>query len=172
MVRVERTSPHGISLMHYFETCKLMAYPDPGSKNGEPWTIGWGHTGPEVKPGLEWTQQQADSVFVDDLRRFERDVLSLVKVPLTQGQFDALVSFAYNVGSDIDADTIPEGLGDSTLLRKLNAGDYAGAAIEFLKWNKNDGKPMRGLTRRRHAEMGLFNGMSGRDAIKYGVAAA
>jgi len=172
MVRVERTSPHGISLMHYFETCKLRAYPDPGSKNGEPWTIGWGHTGPEVKPGLEWTQQQADSVFVDDLRRFERDVLSLVKVPLTQGQFDALVSFAYNVGSDIDADTIPEGLGDSTLLRKLNAGDYAGAAIEFLKWNKNDGKPMRGLTRRRHAEMGLFNGMSGRDAIKYGVAAA
>jgi len=172
MVRVERTSPHGISLMHYFETCKLRAYPDPGSKNGEPWTIGWGHTGPEVKPGLEWTQQQADSVFVDDLRRFERDVLSLVKVPLTQGQFDALVSFAYNVGSDIDADTIPEGLGDSTLLRKLNAGDYAGAAIEFLKWNKNDGKPMRGLTRRRHAEMGRFNGMSGRDAIKYGVAAA
>lgn len=172
MVRVERTSPHGISLMHYFETCKLRAYPDPGSNNGEPWTIGWGHTGPEVKPGLEWTQQQADSVFVDDLRRFERDVLSLVKVPLTQGQFDALVSFAYNVGSDIDADTIPEGLGDSTLLRKLNAGDYAGAAIEFIKWNKNDGKPMRGLTRRRHAEMGLFNGMSGRDAIKYGVAAA
>ncbi len=172
MVRVERTSPHGISLMHYFETCKLRAYPDPGSKNGEPWTIGWGHTGPEVKPGLEWTQQQADSVFVDDLRRFERDVLSLVKVPLTQGQFDALVSFAYNVGSDIDADTIPEGLGDSTLLRKLNASDYAGAAIEFLKWNKNDGKPMRGLTRRRHAEMGRFNGMSGRDAIKYGVAAA
>ncbi|MFQ2386766.1 lysozyme [Aeromonas dhakensis] len=172
MVRVERTSPHGISLMHYFETCKLSAYPDPGSKNGEPWTIGWGHTGPEVKPGLEWTQQQADSVFVDDLRRFERDVLSLVKVPLTQGQFDALVSFAYNVGSDIDADTIPEGLGDSTLLRKLNAGDYDGAAREFRKWNKNDGKVMRGLTRRRVAEECLFRGMDAATAIKNGVAAA
>lgn len=172
MVRVERTSPHGISFMHYFETCKLRAYPDPGSKNGEPWTIGWGHTGPEVKPGLEWTQQQADSVFVDDLRRFERDVLSLVKVSLTQGQFDALVSFAYNVGSDIDADTIPEGLGDSTLLRKLNNGDYDGAAREFRKWNKNDGKVMRGLTRRRVAEECLFRGMDAAAAIKNGVAAA
>lgn len=172
MVRVEHTSPHGISLMHYFETCKLKAYPDPGSKNGEPWTIGWGHTGPEVKPGLVWTQAQADAAFIEDLRRFERDVLSLVKVPLTQGQFDALVSFAYNVGSDIDADTLAEGLGDSTLLRKLNAGDYEGAAREFRKWNKNDGKVMRGLSRRRAAEECLFREMDGATAIKMGVAAA
>lgn len=172
MANVDRASADGVMLMHYFESCSLKAYPDPGSKNGEPWTIGWGHTGPEVKPGLAWTQQQADDAFIADLRHFERGVTSLVNVPLTQGQFDALVSFAYNVGLDIDSDTIAEGLGDSTLLRKLNAGDYAGAALEFLKWNKNDGKPMRGLTRRRHAEMGRFNGMSGRDAIKYGVAAA
>ncbi|MFZ3404615.1 lysozyme [Aeromonas salmonicida] len=172
MVRIERVSPHCISVTHYFETCKLKAYPDPGSKNGEPWTIGWGHTGPEVKPGLVWTQAQADAAFIEDLRRFERDVLSLVKVPLTQGQFDALVSFAYNVGSDIDADTLAEGLGDSTLLRKLNAGDHEGAALEFRKWNKNDGKVMRGLSRRRAAEECLFRGMDGVTAIKKGVAAA
>lgn len=169
---VMRTSEHGIAVMHYFEDCKLTAYPDPGSHNGTPWTIGWGHTGPEVCQGLCWSQQQADAAFADDLRRFERDVLSLVKVPLTQGQFDALVSFAYNLGSDIDADTIAEGLGDSTLLRKLNAGDYGGAVREFRKWNKNDGKVMRGLTRRRKAEECLFRGMPGAEAIKQGVAAA
>lgn len=164
MVRVESTSPHGICVVHYFETCKLKAYPDPGSKSGEPWTIGWGHTGPEVKPGLVWTQQQADSEFVNDLRRFERDVLSLVKVPLTQGQFDALVLFAYNVGSN--------SLEDSTLLCMLNAGDYDGAALQFRRWNKNDGKVMRGLTRRRAAEECLFRGMGGAASIQNGVAAA
>ena len=161
----------GVTVMHHFENCKLKAYPDPGSKNGEPWTIGWGHTGPEVKPGLVWTQAQADAAFLEDLRSFERDVGSLVKVPLTQGQFDALVSFAYNVGSDIDTDTIAEGLGDSTLLRKLNAGDYEGAAQEFKKWNKNDGKVMRGLIRRRAAEEALFRGMTGQQAIERGMMA-
>lgn len=165
-------SKHGEDVGHYFENCKLKAYPDPGSKNGEPWTIGWGHTGPEVKPGLVWVQDQADAAFRQDVRRFEDDVKSLVKVPLTQGQFDALVLFAYNVGSDIDKDTIAEGLGDSTLLRKLNAGDYEGAALEFKKWNKNDGKVMRGLIRRRAAEEALFRGFSGQEAIKKGVAAA
>lgn len=172
MVKANRISPDGVAVAHYFESCKLKSYPDPGSKNGEPWTIGWGHTGPEVKPGLVWTQEQADAAFLVDVTRFERDVLSLVKVPLTQGQFDALVLFAYNVGSDIDADTIAEGLGDSTLLRKLNAGDYEGAALEFRRWNKNDGKVMRGLTRRRAAEECLFRGMGGAASIQKGVAAA
>ncbi|HHQ4796638.1 lysozyme [Aeromonas hydrophila] len=171
MVKANRISVDGVAVAHYFESCKLQAYPDPGSKNGEPWTIGWGHTGPEVKCGLVWTQQQADDTFLVDIARFERDVTNLVKVPLTQGQFDALVLFAYNVGSDIDADTIAEGLGDSTLLRKLNAGDYEGAALEFRKWNKNDGKVMRGLIRRRAAEECLFRGMGGADSIKKGVAA-
>ncbi|TNI12687.1 lysozyme [Aeromonas veronii] len=168
-----RTSQQGgVVVMHHFENCELTAYPDPGSKNGEPWTIGWGHTGPEVKPGLVWTQDQADAAFLEDLRRFERDIEKLVTVPLTQGQFDALVSFAYNVGADIDADTIAEGLGDSTLLRKLNAGDYEGAAQEFKKWNKNDGQVMRGLVRRRAAEEALFRGMTGKAAIELGMLAA
>lgn len=159
-----RLSRHGIAVAHYFESCKLTAYPDPGSKDGKPWTIGWGHTGPEVCKDLVWTQEQADSAFLVDAARFERDVTQLVKVPLTQGQFDALVLFAYNVG--IDA------LRKSTLLRKLNAGDHEGAALEFRRWNKNDGKPMRGLTRRRAAEECLFRGMGGTEAITNGVAAA
>lgn len=167
-----RISQHGIAVGHYFEACKLVAYPDPGSKDGKPWTIGWGHTGPEVVKGLVWTQAQADAQFLIDIARFEREVSGLVKVPLTQGQFDALVLFAYNVGSDIDADKIAEGLGDSTLLRKLNAGDYAGAALEFRKWNKNDGKVMRGLIRRRAAEECLFLGMGGAESIAKGVKAA
>ncbi|HEH9405116.1 lysozyme [Aeromonas salmonicida] len=164
MVKANRISVDGVAVAHYFESCKLQAYPDPGSKNGEPWTIGRGHTGSEVKPGLVWTQQQADAAFLVDIARFERDVLSLVKVPVNQGQFDALVLFSYNVGS--------KAFESSTLLRKLNAGDYDGAAVEFRRWNKNDGKVMRGLTRRRAAEECLFRGMNGSEAIKHGVAAA
>jgi lysozyme len=172
MARIERASPNAVVVMHYFEDCRLQAYPDPGSRDGQPWTIGWGHTGPDVKPGTVWTQQQADEAFMADLRVIERGVASLIQVPVSQGQFDALVSFAYNVGLDIDSDTRAEGLGDSTLLRKLNAADYAGAALEFLKWDKNGGRPMRGLTRRRYAERALFTGMSGAEAIAHGVAAA
>lgn len=159
-----RISDHGIAVMHYFESCELVAYPDPGSKDGKPWTIGWGHTGPEVVKGLRWTQQQADDAFRCDLKRFESGVGSLVTVPLTQGQFDALVSFAYNVGL--------ASLKSSTLLRMLNAGDYQGAAGQFKRWNKNDGKVMRGLSRRRAAEQCLYVGMGGADSIATGVKAA
>lgn len=165
-----KTSTNGVQVLHYFEQCRLTAYPDPGSKDGHPWTIGWGHTGPDVFPGLVWTKDKADAVFVQDLGRFERDVARLVEVPINQGHFDALVSFAYNVGPDIDADTIAEGLGDSTLLRKLNAGDFLGAADEFPKWNKNDGKVMLGLRRRRAAERALFLGMNGDQAVAVGAA--
>jgi lysozyme len=124
-----------------------------------------------VHRGLVWTKEQADAALVADLERFERGVMAMVNVPLTQGQFDALVSFAYNVGLDDDADTFAEGLGDSTLLRKVNAEDFAGAADEFPKWNKNDGKVMLGLKRRRAAEKALFEGMNGDQAIAVGAAA-
>ncbi|WP_397408215.1 lysozyme [Polaromonas sp.] len=89
-----KTSTCGVQVLHYFETCRLTAYPDPGSKDGKPWTIGWGHTGPDVYPGLIWTREQADAAFVADLGRFERDVMQLVKVPVNQGHFDALVTCA------------------------------------------------------------------------------
>lgn len=148
-----RTSPQGVAFIKGFEKCRLTAYkPTPNDK----WTIGWGHTGPDVHPGMTITQDQADALFLRDLQHFERDVEFLVKVPITQSQFDALVSFSYNVGSDIDDDTIPEGLGDSTLLRKLNAGDYAGAANEFPKWNKQGHQVLDGLTKRRNAEKAMF----------------
>lgn len=150
-----KTSENGKAIIKAFESLELVAYPDPGT-GGAPWTIGWGHTGPEVKPGLTWTQAQAEQALSNDLAQFERDVTQLVKVEINQNQFDALVSFAFNVGSDIDADDIAEGLGDSTLLKKLNAGDYDGAADEFPKWNKAAGKVLKGLTRRRNAERDLF----------------
>lgn len=158
-----KTSSNGIAVMHYFESCELTAYPDPGSKDGKPWTIGWGHTGPEVVKGLHWTQEQADAAFLKDLSRFESAVSSAVKVPLSQGQFDALVCFTYNLGAG--------NLKSSTLLRKLNVGEYEGAALEFRKWNKNDGKVLRGLIRRRAAEIALWHGMVGEQAINLGVEA-
>ena len=102
------------------------------------------------------SEHEASVMLERILSQFEADVISLVKVPLTQNQFDALVSFAFNVGSDIDADTIAEGLGDSTLLKKLNRKDYLGAANEFLKWNKCKGVVSKGLTNRRTRERELF----------------
>lgn len=150
-------SKNGIDVIHYFEGCKLTSYPDPGSHDGKPWTIGWGHTGPEVVKGLSWTQQIADKVFLEDIKKFEVGIITMCNVPLAQGHFDALVSLAYNIG-----------LGNfkkSTLLKKLNASDYTGASLEFSRWNKNNNKVMLGLVRRRVAEECLFNGESSNLAI-------
>lgn len=156
-----RSSPAGVALMHSFESCKLKAYPDPGSKDGKPWTIGWGATGPGIGPGLVWTQEQCDARFAADLAKFEDGVTRLLGgAPTTQGQFDALVSLAYNIGLDEDADTIAEGLGDSSLLKKHKAGDYEGAARGFRAWRFNDGREMKGLLRRRLAEAALYRGES------------
>lgn len=152
-----KTSPRGIELIHNFEQCRLEAYPDPGSRDGRPWTIGWGSTGPDIGPGTVWTRAQAEARFASDLVKFEIGVnMLLAGAPTTQNQFDALVSFAYNVGLDIDDDTKAEGLGDSTLLKKHLAGDYAGARAAFASWVFNDGKRMRGLERRRAAEAALY----------------
>jgi lysozyme len=154
-----RCSQKGIDLMHSFESCRLEAYPDPGSSDGNPWTIGWGATGPGISRGVKWTQAQADARFASDLAKFEDGVTRLLGgAATTQGQFDALVSLAYNIGLDEDADTIAEGLGDSSLLRKHKAGDYEGAAKAFRSWRFNDGREMRGLVRRREAEAKLYRG--------------
>ncbi len=159
-----KLSKEGIEVAHHFEGCKLEAYPDPGSKDGNPWTIGYGHTGPEVVKGLVWTQFQADQAFIRDMAKFENQVSNMISVAVEQWQFDALVLFAYNVGC--------AALKSSTLLRKLNVGDYEGAANELRRWNKNDGKVMRGLTRRRAAEEALFRGCDAKEAIKKGMVAA
>lgn len=154
-----RVSPAGVALMHHFEQCRLEAYPDPGSADGHPWTIGWGATGAGIGPGVKWTQAQADARFASDLAMFEDGVTRLLAgAPTTQSQFDALVSLAYNIGLDEDADTIAEGLGDSSLLRKHKAGDYEGAARGFIAWRFNDGREMRGLKRRREAEAKHYRG--------------
>lgn len=156
-----KISQRGIDLIHSFEQLRLTSYPDPGSKNGLPVTCGWGTTrdedGGPIPLGAVWTREKADRLFARDLATFEQGVnLLLAGAPTTQAQFDALVSFAYNVGLDIDDDTVAEGLGDSTLLRKHKAGDFVGAQAQFALWNKNDGKVLNGLVRRRAAEAALY----------------
>jgi lysozyme len=150
-----KTSSAGIDLIKEFESFASDVY---RCAAGKP-TIGYGHVlrpGETIKTPI--TRAKGEEILRADLERFERAVTQLVQVPVTQGQFDALVSFAFNVGEDIDADTKAEGLGDSTLLKKLNAGDAQGAADEFPKWNKCGGKVLAGLTRRRNAERALFLG--------------
>ena len=145
-----KTSQAGIDLIHSFESLKLKAYPDPGSKDGKPWTIGWGSTGPDIKEGTVWTKEQADARFTKKLAEVETDVTKSVKVTLTQGQFDALVSFTYNLGIG--------NLKSSTLLKMLNACEHYNAGLQLLRWTKNDGVEMAGLVRRRKAELKLFSG--------------
>lgn len=143
-----QTSEKGIALIKQFEGCKLTAYQDSVGV----WTIGYGWTHPvdgkPIRAGMTIKQETAERLLKTGLVSYESDVSRLVKVGLTQGQFDALVSFTYNLGA--------RSLSTSTLLRKLNAGDYAGAADEFLRWNKAGGKVLNGLTRRREAERALF----------------
>jgi GH24 family phage-related lysozyme (muramidase) len=143
-----RTSDKGIALIKEFEGCKLTAYQDSVGV----WTIGYGWTQPvdgkPIRAGMTIKQETAERLLKTGLVSYESDVSRLVKVGLNQGQFDALVSFTYNLGA--------RSLSTSTLLRKLNSGDYAGAADEFLRWNKAGGKVLNGLTRRREAERALF----------------
>lgn len=179
-----KMSANGLAVLKHYENCHLEVYPDPASAlgkectrrgflatdyksvgnwsafDGKPWTIGWGHTGDEVKPGLVWTQKQADDTLVNDLARFEKAVTSMVKKPINQNQFDALTDFAYNAGEG--------NLQKSTLLSKVNAGDFKAAADEFPKWRKGGGVVLYGLVKRRAAEQALFNGETAKAAIKIG----
>jgi lysozyme len=133
------------------EGVRLKAYPDPAT-GAEPWTIGVGHTSaaglPKVYKGLTITADECDEILSRDLATFERAVENAVTVTLNQNQFDALVSFTFNVGAG--------NFKGSTLLRKLNAGDYRGAADQFPVWNKAAGKVMQGLVSRRADERAMF----------------
>jgi lysozyme len=138
-------------LVKRFEGCVLKAYPDPAT-GGDPWTIGVGHTGPEVKRGVVWTQAQADEALDHDLARFDAGVAKLIgNAPTTQGQFDALVSLAFNIGLG--------NLGSSTLLRLHNEGKHEVAATQFVRWNKAAGRIMNGLTKRRMSEARVYRGL-------------
>jgi lysozyme len=112
------------------------------------WTIGVGHTGPEVHEGQTVTQEQADALLASDVAWAENAVKRLVTVKLMQDQFDALVDFVFNLGETAFA--------GSTLLKKLNAGDYLSASYEFSRWNKAGGKVLAGLVTRRAAEVQVF----------------
>jgi GH24 family phage-related lysozyme (muramidase) len=159
--KVMTTSPEGLALIKSFESCakaigggRFEAYPDPApGNNGLPVTIGWGSTrdfqGKPIKLGTVWTQEQCDRKKAEDMAEFEAQVRAILgSAATTQPQFDALTSFAYNLGSDA--------LRKSTLIRKHRAGDYEGAAREFARWNKAGGRVMRGLVRRREAEAQLY----------------
>ena len=148
-----RIGPAGIALIKRFEGCArrrhdgdFEAYPDPGT-GGEPWTIGWGATGPGIGPASIWTQAQCNARLEADLVRYANEVSAmLATAPTTQNQFDALVSFHYNTGA----------IGRATLTRRHCAGDLAGAAREFARWNRAGGRVLSGLTRRRSAERQLY----------------
>lgn len=146
--------PAGAALIKRWESCghlrpdgRFEAYPDPGSADGTPWTIGWGSTGPDIGPGTVWSQGECDARFDRDAARYAAEVVrALGDAPTTANQFDALVSFHYNTGR----------IARATLTRKHCAGDHAGAQAEFRKWIYNDGKVLRGLVRRRGEEAALY----------------
>ena len=151
-------SPECYDLIKRFESCELTAYPDPGT-GGEPWTIGWGHTGPEVHEGMTISQDIADALLLKDVTHAADAVMRAVEVDLTQGQFDAFVSMVFNIGpgnSRRDGIIRLKDGRPSTFLRKLNAGDVTGAATAMLAWNRANGRVMNGLVRRRAAEQSLF----------------
>ena len=139
----------GKALIKKFETCVLKAYIDAVGIL----TIGWGHTGKDVVPGLIWSQSQADQVFEDDTTsRSKVLAIYLDKVPTSDQQYSAMLSLMYNIGNNA--------LRNSTVLRLHKAGDYKGAAAAFLMWNKGtvDGKKvvLNGLTARRKEEKALY----------------
>lgn len=134
----------GTALIQSFETLRLTSYQD---QRGV-WTIGWGHTGPDVGPNQTCSYDEATAWFLADTAGACQAVNHTVLVPMNQNEFDALVSFTFNVGAGSEA--------HSTMLAKLNAGDMAGAAAEFPKWDHVNGVENAGLKRRRLAEQALF----------------
>ena len=141
-------SPSGIDLICNFEGKRLAAYDDGVGV----WTIGFGTTvypnGIKVKKGDTCTEAQAKAYMAHDLKKFESAVNNEVKIPLNQNQFDALVSLAYNIGTNA--------FSKSTLVKKLNANDIRGAADQFDVWVNAGGKRMQGLVNRRAREKALF----------------
>jgi lysozyme len=144
-----KTSDKGVALIKAHEGVRLNAYLCPGKK----WTIGYGHTSaagePVVREGMRITRAEAETILRRDMSMFEARVNRLVKVPLTQSQFDALVSFDFNTGK----------LHSSTLLKRLNAGKYAEVPRHLMRWTKGGGRELAGLVRRRRDEAELWRAL-------------
>ena len=156
-----RLGPKGIALIKRFEGCARLradgmveAYPDPGT-GGEPWTIGWGSTGPDrfnggrIRKGTVWTKAQCDQRADEDYVRYAEDVARALGSSIkstSQEQFDAMVSFHYNTGA----------IARATLTKMHAAGNHEGAARQFRRWNRAGGREMKGLTRRRAEEEALY----------------
>lgn len=134
----------GLSLTEQCEGCQLTAYQDQVGK----WTIGYGHTGSDVTPGLTITMDQAQQLLQQDVAKASACVNDNVTVQLTQDEFDALVDFVFNLG--------PGNFEGSTLLRDLNTGDFTAAAGQFELWDHAGGAVVAGLLRRRQQEEALF----------------
>jgi lysozyme len=137
-------SSTGEDLIKSFEELKLVSYKDQRGR----WTIGWGHTGPEIVGSMSCTESQAEYWFQRDTRAAVEGVEKSLQVNCNQNQFDALVSFTYNVGVGAEE--------HSTMLKLVNARDFAAAAAEFPKWDRVEGIENAGLKRRRLAEQVLF----------------
>ena len=141
-----KISDEGFDLIKHFEGCELEAYKCAAGV----WTIGYGHT-KDVQEGDVWDKEKAEFMLWRELEdEYEVYVNDLVTVPINQCQFDALVSWVYNLG--------PANLKNSTMLKKLNAGEYEEVPSQMKKWNKANGKVLEGLIRRRAAESLLFEG--------------
>lgn len=139
-------SDTGINLIKQFETLKLKAYK--AVKTEKYYTIGYGHYGADVEPNMTITEAEALELFKKDLQRFERAVNRLVKVDITQNQYDALVSFSFNVGIKAFA--------GSTMLKFINVSHFPLAAGQFDLWVKSGGVVLNGLVKRRKIEKELF----------------
>lgn len=133
----------GIDLIKSFEQCRLTSYEDGAGI----WTLGWGHTR-GITANMTCTQAQADQWFLEDIQETQKILSGLVPSTITANQFSACVSLAYNIGTGHFA--------SSTLLKKLRGHDIAGAADQFLVWDKVAGAHSPGLQRRRQAERQLF----------------
>jgi len=147
-----KTSALGLELIRKAEGLRLEPYICPGGKL----TVGYGHTGADVKAGKKIDIFAAEILLKADCARFEKQVTAMVTVDLKQREFDALVSFCYNLGG--------YSLKRSTLLKKLNAGDRDGAAAQFILWTKAGGRELKGLRIRREAEQAHFLGIKELDS--------
>lgn len=141
-------SPNGLALIKHFEGFRAAPYRDGVGV----WTIGYGHTGPGTAYMRPLTPDEASHLLNTDLSHAEMSVLNLVQVALTQGQFDALCSFVYNLGHG--------SLAISTLLRDVNKGNYAAAAGQFIRWDHAGYVIEEGLLLRRQAEAKMFQGLA------------